>query len=174
MSDLDLDRGAGVVPDLADLLARVREGTLDVDDALERLRGWPVADLGHTRLDLQRSERCGYPEVVFGAGKTPRQLIDIARTILARHEHLLVTRINEDGAAALLSECPDAVHHEAARALTVDRRPERELEGSVVVVSAGTSDRSVAEEALVTARALGARAEHLADVGVAGLHRVLD
>ena len=159
--------------DLEGLLNGVRDGSLPVHEAVEQLQAWPVQDLGHTRLDVHRETRCGHPEVIFGQSKTPSELIDIARAILDRHDRLLVTRVSDDGAAALLAEFDDAQHHAGARTIVVDRAPEREPTGLVLVVSAGTSDRPVAEEALVTARSLGARAEHLPDVGVAGLHRLL-
>jgi len=159
--------------DLKTLLEAIQARDLSVADGLERLKHWPEADLGHTRLDTQRELRCGHPEVVFGAGKTPQQLVDISRSLLERHERLLVTRVSAEGAGALLESIADATHHEDARAVTVERGTERERVGRVLVVSAGTSDRPVAEEALVTARMLGADAEHVADVGVAGLHRLM-
>jgi len=144
-----------------------------IESALARLSAWPVQDLGHTQLDTQREARCGHPEVVFGASKTPHQLVEIARAILEQHERLLVTRVENEGAAALISEFSDAQHHADARAIVVDRGAPRDPLGLVLVVSAGTSDRPVAEEALITARSMGARAEHIPDVGVAGLHRLL-
>lgn len=158
---------------LESLLAGVRDGTTSVEDAFEHLQTWPVQDLGHTKLDVHRETRCGHPEVIFGASKTPSQLLDIARAILERHDRLLVTRATDDGAAALIAEFEDAEHNAAARTIVIDRSDGTEPTGLVLVVSAGTSDRAVAEEALVTLRCLGARAEHLPDVGVAGLHRLL-
>ncbi len=159
--------------ELENLLASVSTGQVTVAEGVRRLANWPAQDLGHSTLDVQRELRCGHPEVVYGAGKTPEQLVDIAAAILAAHERLLVTRVSETGAAALLSALPDAEHHAVASAVTVDRAPEREATGLVLVVSAGTSDRSVAEEAVITARMLGAEVEHLYDVGVAGIHRLL-
>lgn len=159
--------------DLERLLASVKAGETAVPDALERLASLPFRDLGHTHLDTHRALRCGHPEVVYGAGKTPAQLVDIAQAILEAHETLLVTRITDEGAAAVLAKFSDAVHHTDARALSIERGAARKGVGDVLVISAGTSDRPVAEEAVLTARLHGAAVEHLADVGVAGIHRLL-
>lgn len=158
---------------LQQLLEDVRRGELDVAIALEQLSSLPERDLGHTRLDTQRELRCGHPEVVYGAGKTPEQLVDIARAVLEHHDRLLITRATDAGAAAVLAALPRARLHELSRALTVEPERARPLDGLVLVVSAGTSDAPVAEEAAVTARMLGARVETLADVGIAGMHRLL-
>jgi NCAIR mutase (PurE)-related protein len=158
---------------LQNLLLEVRGGVLTVEDALERLAGLPFQDLGHTRLDTHRALRCGHAEVVFGAGKTPEQLVEIARAVLAHHERLLITRAPPSGAAAVLREFPRAIHHPLSGCIAVERGAERPPEGDVLVVSAGTSDGAVAEEAAVTARYLGASVEELRDVGVAGIHRLL-
>ena len=158
-----------------DLLNRVRDGSLSVEQALERLAASPVRDLGHTQLDTHRELRCGHPEVVFGAGKTPGELVDIARALLEQHGRLLITRALPEGIAAVLGAVEGVTHHERSGCLTADRRPEeaRLGRGDVLVISAGTSDGAVAEEAAVTARWLGAAVEELVDVGVAGIHRVL-
>lgn len=143
---------------------------------MQRLARLPFEDLGHTRLDTHRALRCGHPEVVYGAGKTPEQLVDIAQAALGVHDTLLVTRVTDDGAQALLRALPDAVHHADARAVSVERGEQasgEHGEGDILVISAGTSDRPVAEEAVLTARLHGAQVTHLADVGVAGLHRLL-
>ncbi len=155
------------------LLTSVQEGETPVPDALQRLARLPFEDLGHTRLDTHRALRCGHPEVVYGAGKTPEQLVDIAQAALDAHQTLLVTRVTEGGAEALMRALPDAVHHTDARAVSVERGEQAPAEGDILVISAGTSDRPVAEEAVLTARLHGARVTHLADVGVAGLHRLL-
>lgn len=154
------------------LLASVRDGARTVEDVARELLHSTEVDLGHTRLDTGREARCGHAEVIYGAGKTPAQLVEIATAILERGPRLLATRVSGDGAGALLEAIPDATHHIEAGCVTVDRGGP-EPEGSVLVLSAGTSDRAVAEEAAVTARHLGARVEHVADVGVAGLHRLL-
>ena len=157
------------------LLESVRDGGTSVEAGLRRLSGWPALDLGHSRLDLQRELRCGHPEVVFGQGKSASELVEIASVLLERHGRLLVTRVAEDAAEALTAALPESRHHRRARVVVAgagDGDP-KAGEGLVLVLSAGTSDGAVAEEALLTARFLGARAEHLADVGVAGLHRLL-
>ena len=158
--------------ELKRILEAVREGTLDITEGVERLAGCGEIDLGHTRLDTGRALRCGHPEVIYGEGKTPTQVLEIARAALTAHDSLLVTRASEATAALLLAELDGARHHELARAITVEPEDLAE-EGSVVVVCAGTSDLPVAEEAALTARMLGARVHTLPDVGVAGLHRLL-
>jgi NCAIR mutase (PurE)-related protein len=158
---------------LEELLHAVQSGATTVEEALGRLRGFPLADLGHTRLDTQRELRCGFPEVVFGARKTPGELVEIARTILGRHERLLVTRATPEGIAALRAALPTCQVHERASAVSVGAPVPGTGVGRVLVLSAGTADLPVAEEAELTARMLGARTELLADVGVAGLHRLL-
>jgi NCAIR mutase (PurE)-related protein len=158
---------------LTELLQTVRSGETTVEQALGRLSHFPLEDLGHARLDTQRELRCGFPEVVFGERKEPRELVEIAAAILARHGRLLVTRVGAEGLAALQAALPDCQVHARARAVSVNA-PERGTgEGRVLVLSAGTADAPVAEEAELTARMLGARTEVLSDVGVAGLHRLL-
>ncbi len=155
------------------LLEDVRAGRLDVDEGVRRLAAAaPTAELGFASLDLDREARCGAPEVVFGQGKEPEQLVAIARALVERHGRLLVTRVAPEGAAALTQALPGAEHHASARAITVGG-PASEGRGLVLVVSAGTSDGPVAAEAALTARWLGARVDELRDVGVAGLHRLL-
>ncbi len=158
---------------LRSLLEEVRDGNCDVEHGLERLAQWPERALGHSRVDLQRELRCGHPEVVYGAGKTPVQLVEVAQAILAHHDRLLVTRLKDDGAEALVRSIPQGEFSEAARCFTVGLPEVDRGEGFVVVASAGTSDDSVAEEAAITARMLGARVQRVSDIGVAGLHRLL-
>lgn len=151
----------------------VRDGRVNVDDGLARLRSFPVRDLGHTQLDTHRHARCGHSEVIFGAGKRREELVEIARAVLEHHDRLLVTRIDDDVGRFLVNALPRAVHHARARCVTVEPEKGTEDEGLVLVVSAGTSDEGVAEEAALTARLHGAHVERLRDVGVAGLHRLL-
>ncbi len=159
--------------ELQDLLDGVRRGDVPVERAVGLLSRSPVADLGHSQLDLHRSVRCGHPEVVFGAGKTLEQVLEISQQLVAVHGRLLVTRAGPEVGRRLAAEIPGAKHWEASGAVTVRPEGEDEGQGLVTVVSAGTSDGPVAEEAAVTARMLGARVEELRDVGVAGLHRLL-
>jgi NCAIR mutase (PurE)-related protein len=158
---------------LEELLEAVRAGGVGVDEALARLGAFPQVDLGHTVLDTHRELRCGHPEVVYGAGKTAEELVDVARALLEHHRRLLITRASAEGAAAVLAALPQARHWPASRCVTVEPERAEPLEGLVLVVSAGTSDGPVAEEAAVTARMHGARVEQLRDVGVAGIHRLL-
>ncbi len=155
------------------LLQDVKSGAATVEQALGQLAHFPLQDLGHSRLDTQRELRCGFPEVVFGERKTPGELVEIACTILARHDRLLVTRATPQGIAALSTALPDCQVHERARAVTVNAPERGSGVGRVLVLSAGTADSPVAEEAELTARMLGARTQVLADVGVAGLHRLM-
>ncbi|MCC6405812.1 MAG: nickel pincer cofactor biosynthesis protein LarB [Planctomycetes bacterium] len=157
---------------LAELLAAVKRGTTSIDEGVSRLASFPVLDLGHTRLDLHRELRCGGPEVVYGAGKTPDELVEIARALLEHHERLLVTRATPEGGAALVAAFPRGRWHARSHCFVLDT-PREEGSGYVLVISAGTSDAPVAEEAVLTARFFGARVEELQDVGVAGVHRVL-
>jgi hypothetical protein len=154
-------------------LSDVRAGTLSVEGALSQLEDLPVRDLGHTQIDTHRALRCGHAEVVFGAGKTPAQLVDVSRAILEHHDRLLITRATSAGAEAVCGEIPGARHHELSGTVVVEPENAGPGEGDVLIVSAGTSDGPVAEEAAVTARTLGARVDELKDVGVAGIHRLL-
>jgi pyridinium-3,5-biscarboxylic acid mononucleotide synthase len=158
---------------LEELLCDVRSGTTSVEQALGHLTHFPLQDLGHTRVDTQRELRCGFPEVVFGAHKAPEELVEIARSILARHVRLLVTRATPAGMAALEGALPGCELHPRARAVSCGAPARGTGEGLVLVLSAGTADAPVAEEAELTARMLGARTEIVQDVGVAGLHRLL-
>jgi hypothetical protein len=163
------------------LLDSVRRGDLPVEAAASRLAGALPAtgtlSVGagppFARIDHQRGARCGFPEVVLGEGKRPEDLVTIAREVLRRAETLLVTRLPAEGARRLAAEFPDAVHHARARALTVRRGEPVAGRTGVLVVSAGTADLPVAEEARVTAWAMGEEPAALYDCGVAGLHRLL-
>ncbi len=157
---------------LEELLRNVRSGEVSVDEAAEKLARLPFRDLGHSRVDTHRELRCGFPEAVFGETKTPSELVDVTRAIAEAHGRFLATRVTPEGARALLEAFPAAIHHERARIVELEPLEPREV-GRVLVVSAGTSDMPVAEEAALTARALGARVERLLDVGVAGIHRLL-
>ncbi len=156
------------------LLTAIRAGEVSVSEGLERLSAGPVRDLGHTRLDTNRELRCGHPEVVYGASKTPEQLVDIAQALIEDHGSLLITRTTAEGAAAVCAALPQATHHKGSGCVTVGLPAEGAGEGFVLVVCAGTSDLHVAEEAAITARLMGARVESINDVGVAGLHRLLE
>ncbi len=155
---------------LLDVLADVASGRLTPGQAAHRLQ--PESPLGFARVDLDRERRCGFPEVIFGPGKTVGQIAAIAARIFEHSGRVLATRVTRDQALAIQSEIPSAEHHETAAVVHADRAPRKPV-GRVVVVSAGTADLPVAEEAAVTATALGAAVERVHDVGVAGIHRLL-
>lgn len=156
-----------------DLLERFRAGKAGREEVLRAFQAAPLADLGFAQVDLQRSLRKGFPEVIFGAGKTPPQVTAIAARLVEREQHVLVTRITAEHARALRRKFPRAVFHEAARCVTIEGKPRRKRPGTIAVLCAGTSDLPVAEEAAVTAEIMGNNVERIYDVGVAGLHRLL-
>lgn len=158
--------------ELKTLLQKVRRGTVAPADAARRIGEAPLESLGFAALDHQRALRTGFPEVVFGLGKTPAQMVAIVERLHARHGVVLATRVEEAARAALRERFPRAQVHDAARCVVLARRAPRQV-GRVLVLCAGTADLPVAEEALITARTMGSRAELVADVGVAGLHRLL-
>lgn len=130
-------------------------------------------DLGFARVDVDRRRRTGFPEVIFGQGKTPAQVAQIARVILEHGPVLLATRISREQFEAVAAAFPSAVFHEEARCLTIEREPLPQRRYPIAVVAAGTSDLPVAEEAAVTLEVFGNRVERIFDAGVAGLHRLL-
>jgi NCAIR mutase (PurE)-related protein len=157
-----------------DLLARVADGTLPVEGALDVLAQAPTESLGFATIDHHRALRQGFPEVIYGAGKTPEQIVAIAQRIAAHGDGVLVTRASEEAAAAVVRALPGAVHNLTARTVHLPSpTPATPTRTPLLVVTAGTSDLPVAEEAAVTAEALGCRLERLTDVGVAGIHRLL-
>lgn len=160
---------------LRELLAEVARGRVTVAEAERRLAWAPVEDIDIARIDHHRAVRQGFPEVIFGEGKTPDQLTRIAERIAARGEGLLATRVSPAGAAAVMEILPEVEHNPLARTLHVPSREPRprRARGTVLIVAAGTSDLPVAEEAAVTAAALGNPVARLNDVGVAGIHRLL-
>jgi NCAIR mutase (PurE)-related protein len=159
---------------LRQILGDVRSGGLSDDQALERLRNLPFEDLGFANVDHHRTLRQGFPEVIFGAGKTPDQVAKIVQSMLPGKHNILVTRANSEQYDHVKRIEPTAQFHDAARAIAVCRDDTIRGKGTVVVVSAGTSDIPVAEEAVVTLKMMGNNAEAIYDVGVSGLHRLLD
>jgi NCAIR mutase (PurE)-related protein len=158
---------------LRELLSAVREGRVDVAAAVDELRHLPYEDIGFAKVDHHRGLRDWMPEVVLGEGKMPEQIVAIARSLLERSDRLLITRASAEAAAAVRAAVPDVQWHEAARCLTVERTPAPKRPG-VAVLCAGTADLPVAEEAAITAEIIGNEAERHYDVGVAGIHRLLD
>ena len=163
------------------LLADVRAGALSIDDAVERLRGLPFEDLGFARVDHHRELRSGLPEVIFGAGKTPAEIADIAAAMTARSGAGLVTRASPESYEAVRARIPGATYAERSRLIRWGRRAALAAPtapgapaGPIAVTSAGTSDLPVAEEAALTAEWLGHEVVRVVDIGVAGVHRTLE
>lgn len=159
---------------LKSLLELVANGGLSPDEATARLRDLPFEDLGFAKIDHHRHLRKGYPETIFCAGKTPEQVTAIAGHMRAHGSNVLGTRCSPETAAAVLAAHPEAVYHETARCITLTVDPPPVLSGLVSVVCAGTSDMPVAEEACVTLESLGQPLDRVYDVGVAGIHRLLE
>ncbi len=155
------------------ILEAVRQGRMSVDDALLQLKLEPFQDLGYAKVDHHRRVRQGVPEVIYGAGKTPEQIIGIVSAMKqAGQDTILITRLSPEAAAAVEQAHP-LDYHSAGRIATIGSLPEPDGLGTVVIATGGTSDVPVAEEAAVTAQALGNRVRKLYDVGVAGVHRLL-
>jgi NCAIR mutase (PurE)-related protein len=162
---------------LRKLFDQVKKKRLSPDDAVERLRHLPFEDLGFAKLDHHRALRQGMPEVIFAPGKTPGQVADIFTRLAAQGGNVLATRATEEQYAAVAAKFPNSVHRpeyrSLARAIVLKRDRKQQGKGIIVVVSAGTSDIPVAEEAVVTAELMGNNVQHIYDVGVAGIHRLL-
>ncbi len=158
---------------LRELLEQVATGRATVEAALSQLETWPFEDLGFACLDHHRALRCGFPEVIFGPGKTPKQIEAIFMRLAAAGGNVLATRVSPAGVEGVLERCPEAEYHEVAQALTLRQTPAQPGTGLVTIVCAGSSDLPVAEEARVTAEIMDQPTHTLYDVGVAGLHRLL-
>jgi pyridinium-3,5-biscarboxylic acid mononucleotide synthase len=163
--------------DVRKLLEAVSRGKLSPEAAIERLKHLPFEDIGFAKVDHHRALRQGYAEVIFGKGKTPAQVAEIARTMLkhkASRHNVLVTRADAKMFAAVKRVSRRAKFHPLSGVITIERTREITGKGTILVVSAGTSDIPVAEEAVLTAQLMGNRVEQLFDVGVAGIHRLLE
>jgi NCAIR mutase (PurE)-related protein len=154
------------------LLEQFRAGGVSRDKVLRAFQNAPVADLGFARVDTHRALRRGFPEVIFGAGKTPEQVVRIAGSLLDHGQRVLVTRATENHARVVQRKFKDAVYLQMAHCITIDRKPLPKRAGTIAIVCAGTSDLPVAEEAAVTAEIMGNTVERITDVGVAGVHRL--
>ena len=155
------------------LLEDVKAGTLDINEATLQLKKLPYDDMGFVKIDNHRKLRKGYGEVIYCAGKTPEQNAQIFEKMLQTNSAVLGTRADEAIYEAVKRKVADAIYHEKARAITVERGEKVPLVGNIVIATGGTSDIPVAEEAAVTAEFLGNHVERLYDVGVAGIHRLL-
>ena len=157
---------------LKKLLNSVRSGKIGVNDAVERLRGMPLEDLGFAKVDLHRAVRRGFPEVVYGEGKTIEQIVAIVGGLMRAKQTVLVTRVGPEVHAAVCEIAPKAEYHERARALVVRSGRRKPGRPGVVVITAGTADLPTGDEAALTAEVMGNKVERITDVGVAGIHRL--
>lgn len=160
--------------DIEDILEKVRSGSVSTGEAMEALRSLPFKALGFANLDAHRELRQGYPEVVFGEGKDYKKLTAITGSIKSGGQNILVTRLDAEKASLLKEDFPEAEYFPEARILRIIQEPLAKTgAGTILVLSAGTSDMPVAEEAALVAETLGNCVERIYDVGVAGLHRLL-
>jgi NCAIR mutase (PurE)-related protein len=167
----------GILPyvtttDAIRLLEQFRAGGISREKVLQAFQAAPVADLGFAAVDTHRALRQGFPEVIFGAGKTPEHVVRIAAKLLENEAGVLITRVTPEHARAVRKVFKHAVHHDVARCITIQKAPAPKRPGTIVVVCAGTSDLPVAEEAAITADIMGNHVQRIADVGVAGVHRL--
>jgi NCAIR mutase (PurE)-related protein len=162
-----------ITNEAAALLEKFRAGKVSREKVLAAFQKAPVTDLGFAQVDTHRALRKNFPEVIFGAGKSPEQVVKIATNLLIHSRQVLATRIDAGHARALRKKFKRAVHHPLARCVTIEQKPLPKRSGFIAVVCAGTSDLPVAEEAAVTAEIMGNRVERVHDIGVAGLHRML-
>jgi NCAIR mutase (PurE)-related proteins len=161
------------ITEAVQLLEKFRAGDVSQDQLLHAFQAAPSADLGFATVDTHRALRKGFPEVIFGAGKTPEQVAKIAAKLLEHNQNVLTTRITAEHARVLKKKFPKAVYHEAARCVTIEKKPLPKRRGIISVVCAGTSDLPVADEAAITADVMGNTVQRINDVGVAGVHRLL-
>lgn len=152
----------------------MKSGDISVDEALSHLSAFPYEDLGFAKPDHHRALRQGFPEVILGEGKTVEQVVAIARRLASQSDRLLITRASAECYQEVRKQLPDVEYHADARAIVLNRLKDRPLRPGVMVVCGGTADVPVAEEAAVTAELMGNEVEKAFDVGVAGLHRLLD
>jgi NCAIR mutase (PurE)-related protein len=160
---------------LKELLQAVASGQIAVADALSKLKQLPFEDLTYAHVDHHRALRKGFPEVIFGEGKTGEQILGIAKAMVDQGDTVMITRISTDKAERVRAQYPEAVYHQEGRILVYNPKPAKALYGGlIVVIAAGTSDIPVAEEAAVTAKTMGHPVKTVYDVGVSGIHRLLD
>ncbi|MDF2595280.1 MAG: mutase (PurE)-related protein [Clostridia bacterium] len=158
--------------DIKKLLEAVKNKEIDIDQAMEALEDLPFKDLGFAKIDNHREIRVGYPEVIYCAGKTTEQVKNIVAFMLTKNNNILGTRANEEMYLAVKEICPEVNYNPLGRTLTIRKKEEHLTDSYIAIVSAGTSDLSVVEEAAETAALLGNRVEKVVDVGVAGIHRL--
>lgn len=158
--------------EIEDLLGKVKSGDISLKEAASQIEEMPYKDLGFAKIDNDREKRVGYPEVIYCAGKTTEQVVKIIEYMLTKGNNILATRANEEMYHAVLEVCPEAKYNPLGRTITVHKHDLNLTDSYIAVVSAGTSDLPVVEEAMETASILGNRVERVVDVGVAGIHRL--
>ncbi len=154
------------------ILEAIEKGEIKADDAIKQLQNLPFTDIGHTKIDTHRALRSGYPEVIYGEYKSVQQITDIFSAMLSKETNILATRINAEMAARVAGLCPAVTYNSVARTLFYEHEALPKTTTSIAIVTAGTADLPVAEEARVTAMALGNKINLISDVGVAGIHRL--
>lgn len=154
------------------LLSDVRDGTLDIENALQKLKELPYEDLGYVKIDHHRALRVGFPEVIYCEGKKTEYIKEIFQKLSIANKSILATRASKEAYEAVKSVVPEVQFHEDARIIVLNTNEKPELIGEIAVVTAGTADIPVAEEAAVTAEAMGNKVSRIYDVGVAGIHRL--
>ncbi|HOO67534.1 MAG: nickel pincer cofactor biosynthesis protein LarB [Bacteroidales bacterium] len=160
--------------ELEKILNGIRNGSVSVDEAMEKLRDFPYTDLGFARIDHHRELRTGYPEIVYCAGKTPGQVLAIFNAMEKNGNNIIGTRAREEVFRFIVPSFPDAVYYETARIISIKKKEIPTPVTKIAVITAGTSDIPVAEEAAVTAELLGNDVVRIYDAGVAGIHRLVD
>ena len=160
--------------ELKQLFISVRKGETEIDEAIKTLKDLSFTDLGHTKIDNHRELRTGYPEVIFCAGKTVNQVKEIIQQMLIRDNNILATRATEEMYEAVKKIYADTMYHSLARMIVIKRSEEKLTKSTIAIVTAGTSDMPVAEEAAVTAELFGNKVMRVFDVGVAGINRLYD
>jgi NCAIR mutase (PurE)-related protein len=156
------------------LLENVKNGSLDIDKALGKLEDLPFKDLGFAKIDNHRELRVGYPEIIYCAGKTPEQIRGIVEFMLTKNVNILGTRASEEAYKEVKKVCDKAEYNKEARTITIKNKETETTDTYIAIVTAGTSDIPVSEEAAITAEIFGNKVERIYDVGVAGIHRLFD
>jgi NCAIR mutase (PurE)-related protein len=158
---------------IKELLKKVRDRKINIEDAVEKLRHLPYEDLGFARIDHHRQIRCGFPETIYCPGKTTEQVVEIFRKLADKGDNVLATRATEEIYKAIAKKIPKARYEKPARAVVLEQKSRVKSKNIIPIVTAGTADLPVASEAKVTAEIMGQRTEIICDVGVAGLHRLI-
>ncbi|MDO8886820.1 nickel pincer cofactor biosynthesis protein LarB [Candidatus Oleimmundimicrobium sp.] len=157
---------------IKDLIEKVKKGEVGVDEAMENLRNLPFEDLGFAKVDHHRPLRTGFPEVIFCSGKTPNEISKIVKSLKKSKVNILATKANEQIFKTIEKVAPKARYYPEAKIVVIEEKKAPQI-GQILVITAGTSDIRVAEEAAITAEMMGSKVERLYDVGVAGIHRLL-